>query len=522
MSLAFQSRLTQVVLGLLVVILLVQFVIYLAFAAELIPFPFDYDQGEGHELYNAVLFSEGKCPYCTYEDYPYYSSNYPPVFHLIMMPLVAIFGPQYWIGRTIIFVSTLITGGSIAWAIFRKWHLGTVAAIAALSFFASNFIYHLGPLLRQHLLMVMFETLAVVILANAFDLAKPLRRRHLLIGFTLLLVAGYTKQLAYSTCIAVGLWALLRNPRIAIVYSLGLIAAAVGIFAVAEISTNGYWSLNLIAANRNPFIPEQYSGLLRQFVMLHWPLLILSAVSILYELFFDRLSLFSLWFVVSFASTIASGTWGAGDSYFATTIVSACILSGNTLALLVTKRGSLVPRLKPVGNLGLVAVVALLFVYSLRVIKLPTSGPIFGPIAAALGVEPAPGHRYPLYDAAGWTVGYAVTGHFPSAEDYANGWYIVERIEESGLPAMTEDPGFMMRAGQDVVTNATQLNNLYVNGLYDPVQLVADIQAHRFGVIVLRARFYPQPVLDAIDSAYMLDEIVPMNGFNYELWVPKA
>ena len=132
MSLAFQSRLTQVVLGLLVVILLVQFVIYLAFAAELIPFPFDYDQGEGHELYNAVLFSEGKCPYCTYEDYPYYSSNYPPVFHLIMMPLVAIFGPQYWIGRTIIFVSTLITGGSIAWAIFRKWHLGTVAAIAAL------------------------------------------------------------------------------------------------------------------------------------------------------------------------------------------------------------------------------------------------------------------------------------------------------------------------------------------------------------------------------------------------------
>ena len=512
----------RLALGVLIAILLVHFVIYLAFAAELIPFPFDYDQGEGHELYNAVLFSQGQCPYCTYEAYPFYSSNYPPVFHLIMTPMVAIFGPQYWIGRTIIFVSTLITGASIAWAVFRKSQLRGVALMAALLFFASNFIYHLGPLLRQHLLMVMFETLAVVILANAFDLPRQLRRRHLFIGFFLLLIAGYTKQLAYSTCIAVGLWALLRNPRTAIVYSVGLIAAAIGIFVLAEVTTNGYWSLNLIAANSNPFISEQYTGLLKQFVTLHWPLLILSVVSVLYELFLDRLSLFSIWFVVSFASTIASGTWGAGDSYFATTIAAACILSGNTLALAITKRQALAPRIRQIALVGQIAAIALLLIYSLRVIKLPTSGPVFGPIAEALSVEPAPGHRYPLYDSAGWTVGYAVTGHFPSAQDYENGWYIVERIRESGRPAMTEDPGFMMQAGQEVVTNATQLNNLYINGLYDPAALVEAIEDHTFGVIVLRARFYPAPVLEAIDANYVLDEIVPMNGFDYELWVPAS
>ena len=85
-----------------------------------------------------------------------------------------------------------------------------------------------------------------------------------------------------------------------------------------------------------------------------------------------------------------------------------------------------------------------------------------------------------------------------------------------------KDPGFMMQAGQEVVTNATQLNNLYINGLYDPAELVKAIEDHTFGLIVLRARFYPAPVLDAIDTNYVLDEVVPMNGFDYELWVPAS
>ena len=40
-------------------------------------FPFDYDQGEGFELVDTIMLSEGQWPYRNAEVYPFYASNYP-------------------------------------------------------------------------------------------------------------------------------------------------------------------------------------------------------------------------------------------------------------------------------------------------------------------------------------------------------------------------------------------------------------------------------------------------------------
>ena len=58
----------------------------MAYAANLMRFPFDYDQGEGFELVDTVMFSQGQFPYQDTEVYPFYSSNYPPLFHIIAAP----------------------------------------------------------------------------------------------------------------------------------------------------------------------------------------------------------------------------------------------------------------------------------------------------------------------------------------------------------------------------------------------------------------------------------------------------
>ncbi len=529
-----QNALLTLALGLMVL----HVVIYFAFGAALIPFPFDYDQAEGFELNNAILFAQGQCPYCDNDTFPFYASGYTPFFHLLMVPFVWVFGPDFWYGRLIIFSATLVTAGAIAYAVHRhSTQTGTIrwaALLAGMAFLASNYIYHIGPLLRQHLLMVMLETLAVVLVANAFTGTGRPKHGRLLIVFTLLLLAGYTKQLAYSTCITVALWLLLRNPRTAIVYSIGLTAFAAAIFAGWMLATDGQWWLNIIRSNQNPYITEQFTGLLRQFVRLHWPLLLLSGLVVLYELYFTRLSVFSIWFVVSLASTVGAGKWGAGDSYFATTIAAACILSG--VFLVRTWAGGwqfddnyitrIVGRIQPnayVLRRGLtVAVLVLFVVYGLTVVKFPTAGPIFGGIAQALNIEPLPGHRYPLYDAAGWTVGYAVTGHFPAAQDSENGWRIVRAVREADGYVMSEDAGFSIQAGREVITNAVQLNNLWQNDLYDPARLLSMIEAREFGLIILRARFLPPPVLIAIETHYELAETVPMNGFSYELWRPNG
>jgi len=500
-------------------VMLVHTLIYFAFAVAVIPFPFDYDQAEGFELNNAVLLAQGNCPYCDNDTYPFYGSGYPPLFHILIVPFVWVFGPAFWYGRLIIFLATLITAGAIAYAVRRTTQHTWIAIISGAAFLASNYIYHIGPLLRQHLLMVMFETLAVVILATAFDQGDKGRRWRLLLGFALLLVAGYTKQLAYTTCIAVALWVFLRNPRTALIYSIGLGSAAALIFAGALLITDGQWWINIIRSNQNPYITEQFTGLLMQFIRLHWPLLIMSSGIVLADLYTRRLSLYSIWFVVSLASTVGAGKWGAGDSYFATTLAAACILSGLFIGTHAARIGGWPrPALMPFVRTG---GIVLLLVYSLTVIKFPTSGPIFGPLSQALNIQPTPDWRYPLYDAAGWTVGYAVTGHFPSVEDYENGWRIVDRVRAVDTPIISEDAGFSFLADKEVVTNAVHLNNLWENDLYDPTELITMIENHDFGLVILRARFFPPPVMIAIETHYRLDETIDMNGFAYELWVPN-
>ena len=63
--------------------------------------------------------------------------------------------------------------------------------------------------------------------------------------------------------------------------------------------------------------------------------------------------------------------------------------------------------------------------------------------------------------------------------------------------------------------------NLYNNGLYDPASLVEMINQKAFGVILLRAQFYPPPVLQAIGNKYRTLVDVDMNGFTYKVLVPR-
>src|SRR5687768_16135039 len=151
---------------------------------------------------------------------------------------------------------------------------------------------------------------------------------------------------------------------------------------------------------------------------------------------------------------------------------------------------------------------------------MPTSGSGFGPLSDQLGVEPRIDWRYPLYDSAGWTVGYALLGHLPSEQDYENGAEIVSRVEAVDTPVLSEDAMFNLLAGKEVVGNPVHLKNLYENNLFNPTNLVQDIENHRFGLIITRAMFYPEPVVAAIHDAYRPSEVIEMNGFPYTLWLP--
>ncbi|MEP7287215.1 MAG: glycosyltransferase family 39 protein [Chloroflexota bacterium] len=521
----------RLVIGAAVLLLTFHLIVYVVYAISLAQFPFDYDQGEGFELNDTVLLSQGQSPYRVNEVYPFYASNYPPLYHVILVPFVWLFGPQYWYGRLAGFLATLITAAVISYAVYRASSQRTIALLSGLAFLASNYIYHIGPLFRQHILMVMFETLAVVIIAG-IDFRGDMRRqrRLLLIGLIFLLAAGYTKQLAIATVAAVFLYLFLNVPRRAIAWGVIFAAVAGGIFVIINVATGGQWWLNTITANVNEYILSQFRGLLSQFISLHGALLLLAVLYIIYELYFDRLSLYSIWFVAAAVDGVLAGKWGAGDSYFSTMIAAMCILAGLFTARCLNRNWRLPVALSrlseqfslwPKSSVIGIAACGLFVLYGLAVVKMPLDGPIFGPLARALNLQSNTKFAN-FYDAAGWTMGYATIGQIPTAQDVANGWKIVAAVKGDPRPILSEEAAFSFHTGKPIVSNPTQLRNLYLNGHYDPSALVKLIDDQAFGAVIFRAGFYPEPVLAAVKRSYTGQQQIDMNGYQYTILIPNS
>ncbi len=532
-------RLNRGLMAAALIILLFSLLVYVVYAINLINFPFDYDQGEGFELVDTILFSQGKWPYQNTESFPFYSSNYPPLFHVIAAPFVWVFGSAYWYGRLLGFLGTFVTASAIGYAVYREGQNRWLAILSGLAFLASNTVYHIGPLFRQHATMVMFETLAVVILAHANEITDTRKRRsRLALGFGLIIAAGYTKQLAAISALAVGIFLFIRQPRRAVIW--GIMAGVVGavIFIWMNVATNGEWWQQAIVANVNELKILQTIALFKQWFGLHGFLIVPAVLLVIYELYFDRLSIYAIWFVAAAGiNGIASGTWGGGDSYFTTSIAALCILSGiftsrtlnrswkfpdNYLSRLVINPFR---RYAPTLATASLIVIPLLYLgYGRATLHMPTDGTVFSQIAQIFDIHPNALNGF--YDAARtqdgqYAAGYANIGHLTTQTDIDNGWRIVDMIRASDQPAITEDAAFNLLAGREVITNPTQLLNLDKKGLFKGDQIIDMIDNKAFSLIVLRAQFYPPTILDAIGQTYHPAENIEMNGFNYIIMRPK-
>jgi hypothetical protein len=521
-----------ILLTLLVILIYVGYlIVYVAYAVELFRWPFDYDQGEGFELYDAILYSQGEWPYRDNAVYPFYASNYPPLFHLLIVPLLPIFGSRLIAGRLLSFAATLVTSGVISAVVRRKvacpeqgrrggWF---IPLISGLGFLASNYVYQIGPLCRMHMTMVMFETLAIAFIAE-FEHPKH-GKRNLILGLLMLLCAGYTKQTAVFTVVAGLFYVFLRDIKKAILAGVAMAVVAGTIFGLLNVATGGQWWINIIQANVNEFDYRQTVFLFGQWFRLHTLFVLLAAGYLVYELFWDRLSAYSLWFFFALGVGALSGKWGAGFGYFNTAVAAACLTSGLALGRLQNGDWKL-----EIGGRNtqyairplLAVLIPLLYLLQApRMLHLPTSGPLFGPLAQALGVDgtliEGDCATFQYHDA----MGYTQLGHSLTSDDYAAGEEILRYVRTADGPVFSEEAMFSLLAGGPVVTNPTQLLNLYNNGLLDATEIVEYINRQEFGLVIFRAQFYPSPVLEAIGQNYKPVAHPCMNGFYYHLLWPR-
>lgn len=486
--------------------------VYLTYASDLFRWPYDYDQGESFELYDAVLHSRGEWPYRDSSTYPFYASNYPPVFHILNIAFFPLFGKTLLSGRVLGFAVTLLAAGAIGLTVHRRTGGTFLPVITGLAYLASPFVYHVGPLCRQHLTMVFLEVLCVYFIAASTEGRHA--TRNLLLGLFFLFLAGYAKQLAVFTAVAVFGYLFARHPIRAVksVFGFGLVFGVV--FALINWATDGHWWTNTIAANVNEFILTQLVELFRTWLRVH-PLFIILAIALtLYELYHDRVSLYALWFPATLGTGIMSAKWGAGEAYWVSSVAAAVILTG--FALGKAKSWIKVRQPRWQGAMALL-IPLLLLAQATRMLHLPTEGPIWGTVARTLGVAGQSAYAdYPYYD----IVGYSQVGHLMLPRDYDGAERIMAYVRGTELPVLSEEAAFTMLAGKPVVTNPTQLLNLYNNGMLDTGALEAMIREETFGLVVMRAQFYPPPVLEAIGQHYRLVEHIPMNGFNYIIMQP--
>jgi hypothetical protein len=262
--------------------------------------------------------------------------------------------------------------------------------------------------------------------------------------------------------------------------------------------TRGAFWLNVVAGNANPFDGAQLAAYLSNFSVLHCVLLALALAEAVRLVRQRHWSPWLVYLPVAGLASLSVGKWGAGESYFLSAIAAMCVLSGAWIGRVLAEPGwGTLSRSWSVRKLGLG--VALL----VQCLLLAHAG-----LSATVSWLPDRGPQG------------AMLGQAPTLAATLAGEQIVAAIRRAPGPALAEDPSFAVVAGQPIVGNATQLHNLYLAGLWDPTPLVAELRAHRYGIVVLDAELYPEPVLSAIGQNYFLERTVQVNGATYHLFVP--
>jgi hypothetical protein len=467
------------------VLLVVYALAYLQFAAQLASFPFDFDQGEGYDAWSGWLINLGQLPYTTNASFPYYSSNYPPLWSYLVSIPMAWLGPGLGAARVVSTLAGLTTAG-VLWLAAKQLSGRTIGGVLAAGFFlASPYVFHTTPLARVNSLALLAAVVGLTLLDGR------LTRQRVVFGSLALAAALFTKPTAIDAVAAGVLAVLLRDPR------LGALSAAVvgGVGAVGlallMLSTAGAFWLNVVAGNANPFDLRQLTDYLSNFSILHGVLLVMAVAEGARMLFRRQWSPWALYLLTSSAGALGVAKWGAGESYFLGAIAATCVLSGVWVARFLD--AAPVVRLRWVLGLALL-IQALLMSHAELSTLLPWL-PDRGPQEAFLG-------------------------HAPTDADQQAGQLIASEIRGLNGPALSEDPSFAVVAGKALVGNATHLRNLYEAGLWDPAPMVSDLQAHKYAIVILDAELYPEPVLAAIGRYYFLDRSVRVNDATYQVFLP--
>jgi hypothetical protein len=332
-----QFEASEVVFAIACIVLLAQFGLalseYAQHAQAALTFPFPLDYTEGPVLDQVLSLARFESIYRSdFSSAPYTVSSNPPLFPLIQVPFVQVFGLAFWYGRAISLLSALLAALFIALTVQTLTDDWIAASISGLTLLAI-------PYLLQGSVLDRADSLALALSwAGLFSTVRwPNHSRNLILPVLLFVAALYTKLLyGLVAGLTALIWLLLgkRNQQALWLASLlgGIVA---GLFLLLNWITQGGFALSIAAGTFGEF---SLQNLLANAIDLyfHVPYLVLgSAMFIFMERLGDQTRSWPLvmpYVLLTALSTVTIGKAGSVTNDLYLPAAALCLVAGALVA----------------------------------------------------------------------------------------------------------------------------------------------------------------------------------------------
>lgn len=240
--------------GLLLLVLVAAAAVFAVDATQSIAFPYPLDYGEGPLLGQTMRLGHLKAIYRSDLTFPPYTvSNYPPVYPLVLSPLVRFWGPAFWYGRLLSSLS--LVAAAVLIGVILKSLTGDVlaAAIGGLSLLAFPPAAYWAQLYRVDAL-----ALALSLAGLCVCVRRPRESWTLPVATLLLTTAIYTRQsYGLAAPLAGCSWLVYTAGwRRAVALAASIAVAGASLFWLLDLATTGGFRLNVLTANINTYDPD--------------------------------------------------------------------------------------------------------------------------------------------------------------------------------------------------------------------------------------------------------------------------
>ncbi len=462
-------------------------------------YPYQLDYGEGIVLWFTQQLARGQTIYRGMSDFPYASSNYPPVAMLLAAALTPIFGAGYAGGRWLNVASALIVAALIYRIVRIETRARRAGALAALLFLGSPYVYHWIPLFRVDLLGLAFAFGGVYIVwqwERKRSTLSPSLPTSCLLPTAFFLLALYTKHTLFAAPLAAFGAIFLRAKRAAFAFALVLGALGGALFLALDYLTGGGFTFGLIESNATVFLPEQLVTRLENFALTFPILFALAVWGWAARVRARRIGVLEIYAATAFAGLAMAGRMGAWENYFFEAIAIACVFAGAAVGGLAPLRfgdynlRSAVERVADGDRRPVRSIVPLFLLLQLALMWHDPR------VAAELVARDLPANR----ELAAW-------------------------LQRTPSPIISEDMGALVTSGKPVVYYTFQYSSLARSGKWDQRWELNGLRDGAFPLVILERgtredvdhyRRFTREFVSALDRYYARVDTLG----KYELYAP--